>query len=116
MRRGGRFWFAVPAAASFGLRSTNGVLCQMMPGLGDNRRLGVALSGLRIDGASVALEDVALDRGFYPLERDETHGWRWTDGDADIDLALTAPAMVEVELAMIAPNWKRAMPALRVVA
>jgi hypothetical protein len=87
----------------------------MMPGLGDRRRLGVAVSELRVNGEAVALDGSAFAAGWYPPE---THGelsWRWTNGEAALALALDAPAMVEVALHMVAPTWKRKAPALRLV-
>jgi hypothetical protein len=44
----------------------------------DYRRLGVAIAGIRLDGAAVGLEDARLGRGWHAAEA----AWRWTDGDA----------------------------------
>lgn len=115
-RAGNRYWFAVPAAAVLELRSGSGVLAQLVPGIGDGRRLGVAVAEIRVDGETIDLDDAAFGRGFYPAERHEAHGWRWTDGNAELTRALAAPAMVEVTLAMVAPHWIRPAAALRVVA
>src|SRR5262249_36513631 len=49
-RVGNRYWFAVPAARSLVLRSNHGVLAHVMPGIGDGRRLGVAVGELLVDG------------------------------------------------------------------
>jgi Hint domain len=114
-KAGNRTWFAVPAASSLTLRSNASVLAQVMPGLGDGRRLGIAVSSLRVDGAEVALESDAFGAGFYPVERHETIGWRWTNGESVLALDLAAPAMIEVNLAMVAPSWKRPATALRLV-
>lgn len=113
---GNRFWFLVPAARALVLRSNHGVLAQLVPGLGDGRKLGVAVAELRIDGAAVDLDAPMFGAGFYPAERHEALGWRWTDGAAQVHHALAAPAMIEVALAMVAPSWVRRAPALRVVA
>ncbi|MCY1170809.1 Hint domain protein [compost metagenome] len=112
-RAGNRYQFAVPAASELRLRSNNGVLSQVVPGLGDGRRLGVAVSRLLIDGESVALESDSFGAGFYPAERHDDHGWRWTNGDAALP-GVDAPTMIEVELAMVVPSWTR--PQLRIAA
>lgn len=113
---GNRYWFAVPTAATLELRSGSGVLAQLVPGIGDGRRLGVAVAEIRVDGETIDLDDAAFGRGFYPAERHEAHGWRWTDGNAALTRTLEASAMVEVTLAMVAPHWVRPTAALRVVA
>lgn len=115
-RSGNRFWFAVPAATSLQLRSNSGVLAHVMPGLGDRRRLGVAVSEVRIDGITLDLEAATFGKGFYAPERREAHSWRWTDGAAELASPLAGPAMVEIELAMNAPSWKRPTPELRLAA
>lgn len=113
---GNRFWFLVPEAKALMLRSNHGVLAQLVPGLGDGRTLGVAVAELRIDGVAVDLDAGIFAAGFYPVERHEALGWRWTNGAAQLDRALAAPAMIEVALAMVAPSWVRPAPALRIVA
>ncbi|MES2022129.1 MAG: Hint domain-containing protein [Pseudomonadota bacterium] len=112
-RAGNRYQFAVPAASELRLRSNNGVLSQVVPGLGDGRRLGVAVSRLVINGQSIALDSDSFGAGFYPAERHDDHGWRWTNGDAALP-GVDAPAMIEVELAMVVPSWAR--PQLRIAA
>lgn len=111
-----RHWFAIPAASEITLHSNRGVLAQLVPGLADNRQLGVAVSQLRLDGEAIALDAEAFGRGFYPTEQHEQLGWRWTDGEAVLKLERAAPAMLEVELAMVAPSWTSMVPALRIVA
>jgi len=111
-----RYWFAIPAAAEVTLRSNCGVLAQLVPGLADHRQLGVAVSQLRIDGEAIALDAEAFGKGFYPTERHEQLGWRWSDGAATLKLEGTAPVMLEIELTMVAPSWISAVPALRIVA
>ncbi|MEP9360951.1 Hint domain-containing protein [Sphingomonas sp. KR3-1] len=111
-----RYWFALPAAREIALRSNRGVLSQLVPGLADHRQLGVAVSQLRLDGEVIDLESEALASGFHALEQREQARWRWTDGDASLKIAYSAPAMLEVELVMVAPSWSSPIPALRVVA
>ncbi len=115
-RSGNRYWFHVPAAKSLVLRSNHGVLSQLMPGIADGRKLGVAVGEVRVNGESVSLEDAAFASGFYGIERHDKHSWRWTNGSAELKLALTKSAIIEVSLTMVAPSWKRPVPALRVVA
>jgi hypothetical protein len=112
---GNRYWFAVPAAEKLLLDSNRGVLAQIIPGLTDQRALGVAVSELRVDGVEVDLDAVVFGHGFYPVERQDGHGWRWTDGAAALDIGGGA-AIVEVKLIMVAPSWARSLVDLRVVA
>ena len=58
----------------------------------DWRRLGVALTGLRIDGAAVPLDDARLEAGWLPAET----GLRWTGGEA----VLAAPPGSVVEMCL----------------
>ena len=48
----------------------------------DTRSLGVAVGSLQIDGRPVDLDDGRLASGWFASEGD----WRWTNGDAVIDL------------------------------
>ncbi|WP_171012589.1 MULTISPECIES: Hint domain-containing protein [unclassified Sphingomonas] len=113
---GDRHWFALPAASEILLSSNRSVLSQLVPGLADYRQLGVAVSQLRLDGEAIGLDSDALASGFHALEQSEQFSWRWTDGDATLKLGRGAPAMLEIELVMIAPSWTSPTPALRVVA
>ncbi|HEX7853242.1 MAG TPA: Hint domain-containing protein [Sphingobium sp.] len=115
-RSGPRHWFRVPVAAMLALRSTAAVLAHVMPGLPDNRRLGVAISALRVDGAVIALDDDRLGVGFHPVEVHGDSQWRWTDGNAKLALANAGAVMLEIEIMMVAPTWQRAAPALRIAA
>ena len=49
----------------------------------DTRTLGVAVAGLRLDGRAVGLDDPRHLDGWHPAEA----AWRWTRGDAGIDVA-----------------------------
>jgi hypothetical protein len=108
-----RLWFQVPAAARLALACAAAAPLHLVPGSSDTRRLGVAVSELRVDGQVLDLTSDALGAGFHPLERHGDLGWRWTDGQAD--LALAGPALLEVTLHMTAPVWKRAAHRLRLV-
>lgn len=46
----------------------------------DDRRLGVAVTGIRLDDTELTLADERLGAGWYGME----DGFRWTDGDATV--------------------------------
>jgi hypothetical protein len=112
---GGRAWFQVPACAELTLASNASVLAQVAPGLPDLRRLGVAVSELRVNGAALGLDDAAFGAGFHALETHGQDAWRWTDGEATLALGLDAPAIIEVAFPMVAPSWKRRAVQLKLV-
>jgi hypothetical protein len=53
----------------------------------DERRLGVAIGGMSVDGTKIALDHPALVSGFHPIEREGSSAWRWTNGRAILHLA-----------------------------
>ncbi|MEJ0052092.1 MAG: Hint domain-containing protein [Methylovirgula sp.] len=111
-----RFWFQVPASKGIELGSHADVLTHVVPGAGDGRRLGVAVSDLRVNGTAVALSDGEIfGAGFYEVETHKDRAWRWMDGAAALGLVSDRPALVEIDLHMVAPTWKRRAPALRLV-
>jgi hypothetical protein len=57
---------------------------------GDRRLLGVAIDSLALDGDSLALDDARLARGFHPTEGTSPQRWRWTNGEAALELAPSA--------------------------
>lgn len=111
-----RFRFRVPAAERLVLRTASGVLAHVMPGVSDRRRLGVAVSRLSIDGAMVALDAELFGEGFHPVELHGEQGWRWTNGAAMLTIASPVAVLVEVELAMVAPSWRRPAASFRIAA
>ncbi len=52
----------------------------------DLRRFGVAVRGVEIDGKALALDDPGFGDGFYAIERRDNAAWRWTSGDATLEL------------------------------
>jgi hypothetical protein len=50
---------------------------------GDQRRLGVAIAEVQIDGQVIPLTDLRLQQGFHDIEQSRA---RWTDGNAYIVL------------------------------
>jgi hypothetical protein len=112
---GQRAWFQVPACRELKLASNASLLAHVMPGMTDRRRLGVAVSALRVNGEAMALDGAAFGAGFHALETHGDTAWRWTDGESALALGLAAPAMIEVTLLMVAPSWKRKAPMLKLV-
>jgi hypothetical protein len=51
---------------------------------GDERRLGVAIAEIQIDGEVVPFGDLRLQQGFHDIE--QSRALRWTNGDAFIVL------------------------------
>jgi hypothetical protein len=64
--------------------------CGARPWAGDDRRLGVSVSGIRIRrGSEVArlpLDGPEFGGGWWALEHSDGQMWRWTDGDAVLRL------------------------------
>jgi hypothetical protein len=110
---GQRWWFLIPPARELVLASAADVLGDLRPELHDRRRLGVAVSELRLNGARLDLGGEHCQAGFYPLESREGLAWRWTDGRAHLAAPTAQPAVLEVEIVMVAPTWER--PAARLV-
>jgi hypothetical protein len=66
----------------------------------DRRRLGLLVSGLRLDGSGLPLRAPLLERGFHPPERHGAKVVCWTDGDAALAFAPSAShRLVEIEVA-----------------
>ena len=95
----GRWRFVLPANESVRLVSRRGIPAFSDPASDDTRAIGVAIAGLWLDGARVALDGTALCAGWHPVEA----GWRWTDGDAV--LATDGAVVLEVSVAMTGRYW-----------
>ncbi|MBV2150044.1 Hint domain-containing protein [Sphingobium sp. AS12] len=104
---GNRFRFRIPAAERLVLRSASSVLAHVMPGMTDRRRLGVAVSALLIDGEAIALENALFGGGFHPTESHGDMAWRWTDGESVIGVDHRRACTIEIDVAMVAPSWRR---------
>ncbi|WP_419728975.1 Hint domain-containing protein [Lichenicola sp.] len=86
------------------LRSRHAAPADTMPWLDDRRSLGVAVGHICVWTSSGGLDPVAigletLEQGWWALEADETHAWRWTDGEADLMLP---PEAILVEITVVA--------------
>ena len=83
-RIGGRLVVDLPARVrGVTLRSLSAVPAEMRAADGDHRRLGVAVTGVWLDGEVVDLDDRRLTEGWHAPE----DGRRWTDGAARIETA-----------------------------
>ena len=109
--RGRLHQFLLPAAArQVRIVSRTGIPAEMEPRRGrharrDCRRLGVCVGGIVLDGRLLALDDCALGAGFHAVEQHGRERWRWTDGDAALDLPpRDAPCVLELLLRDTKPN------------
>lgn len=73
---------------------------------GDRRTLGVALGLIAVDGIPLALDDPRLAIGFHVIERHRNAEWRWTDGNAVLNLGDTRSART-LELDVVAVPQER---------
>jgi hypothetical protein len=98
--RGRRWRVALPdGARTLRLRSRRWVPAETRAAESDTRGLGVAVSGLRLDGVAVGLDDGRLVSGWLAGEGD----WRWTDGDAT--MAVGGASEMDFEVAMTGTYW-----------
>ncbi len=115
VRRGDRLRFVLPGVcANVRLCSRSGRPWDVDPHSGDRRRLGLKLHHLALGNKrgvrTVALDSPHLRDGLHRVERDETGWtWRWTDGEARLDLAKLAPrrtvTIVEIAYDQALPMW-----------
>ncbi len=70
---------------------------------GDDRRLlGALITGLRIDGAAVELDDGRLMRGWHDIETHDGRAVLWTDGAARIAIGRgVAERRIDIEVAAV---------------
>jgi antigen 43 len=83
--------------------------CDLRPWVEDRRRLGVMISRLTLlagaEVATIPLDHPRLTHGWWDIERDRASLWRWTNGNAVIELpgnglaVLEVPAVLEVMVA-----------------
>jgi hypothetical protein len=86
---GSTWHFVVPPQAQrlrlFSLVGTPATTDETMPS-SDVRRLGVAVLEMALDGVPLRLDGPAMGHGFHLAERNEGRIWRWTDGNAQLQL------------------------------
>jgi autotransporter passenger strand-loop-strand repeat protein len=97
--------FHLPGAASAGrLLSRSAVPAFVGADSDDHRRLGVAVSRIVLDGRAIGLDDPRLGAGWQVDAPDAAGGhWRWTNGDAALEVA--GVRLLEVEVAITARYW-----------
>jgi len=106
IRQGKLLSFSLPAGAtSVDLISASAVPANMVAGVADARRLGVAVASLTLvvngERIPIALDDPA-HTGFH--EHEGSH--RWTNGAARVALPpFTGPATLEVRVTAQATRW-----------
>jgi hypothetical protein len=70
---------------------------------GDERRLGVALGEIQLDGEVVPFEDLRLQQGFHDIEQNRS--LRWTDGDAFLVLEpMSSERVLRLRVVSAAPS------------
>ncbi len=96
--------FILPAGAGLlRLLSPRGVPATTPPGQRAlARRYGVAVRAIRIDDIPVPLDGSAIGAGFHAFETAGTQQWRWTTGDAVIEVE---PAATERRLVVEITDW-----------
>jgi hypothetical protein len=86
------------------LVSCSAIPAMMFAASDDHRRLGVAVSRIALDGRVIPLADARLGAGWHAVEADSAGGgWRWTDGDASLDVG--GAGVLEVEVAITLQYW-----------
>jgi len=100
----GRCIFVLPAwSGALRLVSRCAAPADGRPWIDDRRRLGVAVSRITLtrgsDVSVIPVDHPMLGSGWWDLERDARSLWRWTDGDAQLDLPAGGLATLEVKLA-----------------
>jgi hypothetical protein len=104
MRDGTRYRFQLPASANaIRLVSRSAVPAHLADAGSDHRRLGVAVARIALDGRAVDLSDVMLSQGWHSIEETGA-AWRWTDGDAHLDIA--EGAVLEIDVAITERYWR----------
>lgn len=89
------------------------------PAAQDRRRLGIAITGVLVDGLPVHEADPRFGTGFYPPERSGRRWFRWTDGSASFgvsgvrELSFTVQAASMIWQASPDENRRRSVSGLR---
>ena len=62
----------------------------------DTRRLGVRIEELVADGQTIAQDSAMFLTGFHRVEREGERSWRWTDGDALLDVTGVSTLSIQI--------------------
>ena len=81
------------------LASRSAVPAHVLAASGDNRRLGVAVAAVVLDGRRIPCAEACRGQGWHGAEP----GWHWTDGDAA--LSVGDARVLEVDVALTMPSW-----------
>lgn len=99
----GRLQFVLPpGTTALRLRSASIVPAELDAAHPDGRRLGVMVTRILVDGIDRPLDHAGLGAGWHAAEP----GWRWTDGDAAIELGAEA-CLFEVALGAVLQYWQQ---------
>eukprot|EP01037_Dinobryon_pediforme_P006589 gene6589-6658_t len=73
------------------------------PSDSDSRRLGAAITSLRLDGAELDLAGPCLTLGWHCIEADNGAQWRWTENEATLEITPAPyPRRLEVNVTAVA--------------
>lgn len=104
----GRYTFVLPHSRN-GVRllSRATIPSDVKPWVEDRRRLGVMVRRitLRYDGEVLTIppDDPILTDGWWAVERDGMTLWRWTNGNAAVQIRAASPVVMEIEVAGTVP-------------
>jgi hypothetical protein len=94
-RHAERWSYTLPASGHrIQLLSHPFVPSQCIPESLDQRRLGVRVAAVCVDGIDLPLDAPAYQQGFYPTEITSEGPCRWTNGTADLALPDGARSLV----------------------
>ena len=121
--RGDRYLFLIPAGTTTTrLASRASAPSLLAPYLEDQRRLGVAIKRISVQGPATVMDypvdHPGLSEGWFGVEGDGSPIWRWTDGDASLPITANKdPLILEVQIALShAYALESVSPARRVAA
>lgn len=72
----------------------------------DDRRLGVRVFQMRVDGEIIVPGDIRLTDGWHDVEAAAPRPWRWTKGDAALPVGVAVT--IEIAAARYPLPWRRA--------